>query len=53
MTATDLFQAGRLDEAVLALGVELRRDPAGSKRHTFPFEIFCFTRRIRPREEAT
>jgi type VI secretion system protein ImpE len=42
MTATDLFQAGRLDEAVLALGVELRRDPTDSKRRTFLFELLCF-----------
>jgi len=43
MTATDLFQAGRLDEAVLALGVELRRDPTDSKRRTFLFELLCFS----------
>jgi type VI secretion system protein ImpE len=53
MTATDLFQAGRLDEAVLALGVELRRDPADSKRRAFLVEILCFIPRVRPREEAT
>jgi type VI secretion system protein ImpE len=43
MTATDLFQAGRLDEAVQALGVELRRDPTDSKRRTFLFELLCFS----------
>lgn len=43
MTATDLFQAGRLDEAVQALGVELRSDPTNSKRRTFLFELLCFT----------
>jgi type VI secretion system protein ImpE len=43
MTATDLFQAGRLDEAVAALGVELRRDPTDSKRRTFLFELLCFS----------
>ncbi len=35
MTATDLFKAGRLEKAVQALGVELRSDPADSKRRTF------------------
>jgi len=42
MTATSLFQAGRLDEAVQALGVELRKDPTDSKRRTFLFELLCF-----------
>jgi type VI secretion system protein ImpE len=42
MTATDLFQAGRLEEAVQALGAELRRDPTDSKRRTFLFELLCF-----------
>jgi type VI secretion system protein ImpE len=43
MTATDLFQAGRLDEAVQALGVELRNDPTDSKRRTILFELLCFS----------
>ena len=43
MTATDLFQAGRLDEAVQAIGVDLRRDPTDSKRRTFLFELLCFS----------
>lgn len=43
MTATDLFQAGRLDEAVQALGVDLRSDPTDSKRRTFLFELLCFS----------
>jgi len=42
MTATSLFQAGRLEEAVQALGVELRKDPTDSKRRTFLFELLCF-----------
>jgi type VI secretion system protein ImpE len=42
MTATDLFQAGRLEEAVQALGAELRTDPTDSKRRTFLFELLCF-----------
>jgi len=42
MTATSLFQAGRLEEAVQALGVELRSNPTDSKRRTFLFELLCF-----------
>ncbi len=43
MTATDLFKAGRLDEAVQALGVELRSNPTDTKRRTFLFELLCFS----------
>jgi type VI secretion system protein ImpE len=43
MTAKDLFQAGRLDEAVRALGAELRNDPTDQKRRTFLFELLCFS----------
>ncbi|HEY3443030.1 MAG TPA: type VI secretion system accessory protein TagJ [Paludibaculum sp.] len=42
MTAKDLFQAGRLGEAVQALGIELRSNPADAKRRTFLFELLCF-----------
>jgi len=42
MTAKDLFQAGRLGEAVQALGNELRSNPADAKRRTFLFELLCF-----------
>jgi type VI secretion system protein ImpE len=43
MTAKDLFQAGRLEEAVRALGAELRNDPTDQKRRTFLFELLCFS----------
>ncbi len=43
MTAKDLFQAGRLEEAVRALGSELRNDPTDQKRRTFLFELLCFS----------
>jgi type VI secretion system protein ImpE len=43
MTAKDLFQAGRLEEAVRALGAELRNDPTDPKRRTFLFELLCFS----------
>src|SRR6267154_71755 len=42
MTARELYQAGKLDEAVLALNAELRDNPADSKRRTFLFELLCF-----------
>lgn len=43
MTAAELFRAGRLNEAVQALGAELRSDPADVKRRTFLFELLCFS----------
>ena len=42
MKARALFQAGRLDEAIEALGVELRDNPADVQRRTFLFELLCF-----------
>jgi type VI secretion system protein ImpE len=42
MTARELYQAGKLDEAVLALNNELRDNPADKKRRTFLFELLCF-----------
>lgn len=41
-TARELYQAGQLDEAVLALNAELRDNPADRKRRTFLFELLCF-----------
>ena len=42
MTAGQLFQAGKLDEAVQALGAELRDNPGDVQRRTFLFELLCF-----------
>lgn len=42
MTARELFQAGRLNEAVTALGAELRSDPTDTRRRIFLFELLCF-----------
>jgi type VI secretion system protein ImpE len=42
MTARELYQAGRLAEAVQALNVELRDNPGDTKRRTFLFELLCF-----------
>ena len=42
MTARELYQAGRLGEAVQALSAELRDDPGDAKRRTFLFELLCF-----------
>ncbi|MEO8032564.1 MAG: type VI secretion system accessory protein TagJ [Gemmatimonadota bacterium] len=42
MTAKELFQAGKIDEAIEALGGELRSNPADTQRRTFLFELLCF-----------
>jgi type VI secretion system protein ImpE len=42
MTARELYQAGKLDEAVQALNAELRNSPEDVKRRTFLFELLCF-----------
>jgi type VI secretion system protein ImpE len=42
MSARELFQAGRLTEAIQALGAEVRDNPTDTKRRTFLFELLCF-----------
>jgi len=42
MTARELYQAGKLAEAVQALNGELRDNPGDTKRRTFLFELLCF-----------
>jgi type VI secretion system protein ImpE len=42
MTARDHLQAGKLREAIQALGVELRDNPTDARRRTFLFELLCF-----------
>jgi type VI secretion system protein ImpE len=42
MTAQELYKAGKLDEAVTALGAHLRDNPADSKSRIFLFELLCF-----------
>jgi len=42
MTARELFQAGKLNQAVQALNAELRSDPTDVRRRTFLFELLCF-----------
>jgi type VI secretion system protein ImpE len=42
MNATELYRAGRLGEAIQALGAALRDDPADVQRRTFLFELLCF-----------
>jgi type VI secretion system protein ImpE len=43
MNSRELYAAGQLDEAVRALGSELRNDPTDTRRRTFLFELLCFT----------
>lgn len=42
MNATELYRAGRLNEAVQALSAELRDNPTDARRRTFLFELLCF-----------
>lgn len=42
MNARELFRAGRLDEAIDALGGEVRDNPLDAQRRTFLFELLCF-----------
>ena len=42
MNATELYRAGRLAEAIQAVGAELRDNPADDKRRTFLFELLSF-----------
>lgn len=42
MTAQELYKAGKLDEAVAALGAHLRDNPADAKARIFLFELLCF-----------
>src|SRR5258707_4020770 len=42
MTAKEFFQAGKLNEAVQALGAEVRDNPTDARRRTFLFELLCF-----------
>lgn len=42
MNARQLFQEGRLDEAIDALGAEVRDNPTDAQRRSFLFELLCF-----------
>ncbi len=42
MTARELYQAGKLGEAIQKLGAELRDNPMDGARRTFLFELLCF-----------
>ena len=42
MNARELFQAGKLNEAVQALSGEIRDNPTDVRRRTFLFELLCF-----------
>jgi type VI secretion system protein ImpE len=43
MTARELYQAGRLAEAIEVLTAEVRSNPTDGQRRTFLFELLCFT----------
>src|ERR671917_695311 len=40
--ANDLYRAGKLDEAIQALGTSLRDNPTDMQKRTFLFELLCF-----------
>jgi type VI secretion system protein ImpE len=42
VTPKQLYQAGKLNEAISALGGELRDNPTDTQRRTFLFELLCF-----------
>jgi len=42
LSARELYQAGKLSEAVRALGGEVRDNPGDAQRRTFLFELLCF-----------
>jgi type VI secretion system protein ImpE len=42
MQARQLFQTGKLDEAIEALGAEVRDNPTDAQRRAFLFELLCF-----------
>lgn len=42
MNAAELYKAGHLDQAIEALGVGLRDNPADARGRTFLFELLCF-----------
>jgi len=42
MTATELYRAGKLSEAIKAIGAEVRDNPTDVRRRTFLFELLCF-----------
>jgi type VI secretion system protein ImpE len=42
MGVQELFKAGKLNEAIEALGVEVRNNPTDARRRTFLFELLCF-----------
>jgi type VI secretion system protein ImpE len=42
MNAQQLYQSGRLEEAISTLGAVLRDDPTNARQRTFLFELLCF-----------
>jgi type VI secretion system protein ImpE len=42
MNARELLKAGKLNEAVQALGAEVRDNPSDAQRRIFLFELLCF-----------
>jgi type VI secretion system protein ImpE len=43
LSSQDLYRAGKLEEAIQALGAEVRDNPLDARSRTFLFELLCFT----------
>lgn len=43
MNAKELYQAGKIEDAILLLAADLRKDPTDPRSRTFLFELLCFT----------
>jgi type VI secretion system protein ImpE len=43
MSARELFKSGKLDEAIEALGADVRDNPTDAQRRAFLFELLCFS----------
>ncbi len=42
MNVQELYRAGKLQEAIIALSAEVRDNPTDTRRRTFLFELLCF-----------
>ncbi len=52
MNAAELYRAGQLQQAIDALGAELRSNPTDAQRRTFLFELLCFAGQYDRAEKA-
>ncbi len=53
MNSKEIFQAGKLADAIKTLGAEIREIPSDKQRRTFLFELLCFAGEFDRAEKAT